>query len=93
MLQHQRQEVTGVVVNRRVQAPRPLRRWLRQEIYFVKKIGMESHEARKAGIYANRANHLRGVAEFGRFLSPNDRDAAEAIRVLGRVKYPSQAVP
>lgn len=38
-----RQEVTGVVVNERLNAPRDRRRWLRQEIYYLTKYGVENH--------------------------------------------------
>lgn len=41
MLRHQRQEVTGVVVNEHLQVPRSVRRGLRQEIYYIKAFGLE----------------------------------------------------
>lgn len=38
-----RQIVTGVVVNEKLQAPRPKRRELRQQLYYCKQFGVESH--------------------------------------------------
>jgi RNA-directed DNA polymerase len=39
----QRQSVTGIVVNESVNWPRDRRRWLRQEVYYLEKFGLESH--------------------------------------------------
>lgn len=87
MLRHERQEVTGVTVNEHMQAPRTVRRRLRQEIHYLKKYGEEQHFARNFSFYNNRLAHLRGLAEFILFLNPNDRDAKDAIAELGRVRY------
>lgn len=84
MLPHQRQEVTGVVVNKHIQAPRTVRRQLRQESYYVKKYGFASHSQRCHSLYANRLDHLRGLAEFVLFLNKGDRDAASILAVLGK---------
>lgn len=87
MLPHQRQEVTGVVTNARLQAPRHVRRKLRQEVHYIERFGEEEHTLRKAEGLANRLDHLRGVAEHIRFLNPVDRDAISARRILGPVRY------
>lgn len=87
MLRHQQQEVTGVVVNERIQAPRLLRRRLRQEIYYLKKFSLEEHCLHRFSLYGNRLDHLRGLAEFVLFLNPMDRDAREAIGIIGRVRF------
>jgi RNA-directed DNA polymerase len=85
MLRHQRQEVTGVVVNERLQAPRWIRRALRQETYYIRHFGHEAHHERRPSVYENHLGHLRGLAEFVVFLNPNDRDARTAIDVLGSI--------
>lgn len=84
MLTHQQQEVTGVVVNQKIQANRSMRRRLRQEIYYIERYGFESHDKKCPSLYGNRIDHLRGLAEFIRFLNPNDRDAKKAISILGK---------
>src|SRR5215211_3455710 len=38
-----RQQVTGIVVNDKVNWPRDRRRWLRQEVYFLRRFGVEAH--------------------------------------------------
>lgn len=40
---HQRQQVTGIVVNKKPQTSREYRRKLRQELYYCKKFGVASH--------------------------------------------------
>lgn len=45
--QGQRQVVTGVVVNEKPQAPKSLRRQLRQEWYYCKKYGVKAHLSHK----------------------------------------------
>lgn len=88
MRPHERQEVTGVIVNHVLQAPRSVRRALRKEIYFIRKHGFPEHESECASAYENRRAHLQGIAEFILFLNPNDRDAKQAVLTLGRVRYP-----
>lgn len=78
MRPHQRQEVTGVVVNSQMQAPRAMRRRLRQEMYYIHKYGLEEHCERAPSLYGRRLEHLRGVAGYIVFLNPNDRDAKAA---------------
>src|SRR5207248_3235965 len=40
---HQRQSVTGVVVNEKVNVPRERRRWLRQEVHYLSRFGDADH--------------------------------------------------
>lgn len=86
MLTHQRQEVTGIVVNKYLQTPRELRRKLRQELYYIERYGLEEHCSRSTSLYGERLNHLRGVAEFVAFINPEDRDAKNAFKLLGRIR-------
>ena len=50
-----RQSVTGIVVNEKPQVSREYRRNLRQEIYYCRKFGVESHLKRK---YAGNGSHV-----------------------------------
>lgn len=85
MLPHERQEVTGVVVNKRPQAPRVLRRILRQQVYYIEKFGIEGHEQRKPFVGESLVQYLRGIADFILFLNPDDRDAKKALSVLSSI--------
>jgi RNA-directed DNA polymerase len=82
MLRHQRQEVTGVVVNSRLQAPRALRRYLRDQIHMISRFGTPRDILRDPHSIRRHRQHLRGIAEFVLFLNSEDRYAKEAITVL-----------
>ncbi len=49
--QHDRQIVTGVVVNKKLQAPKDYRKAIRLELYYCEKYGIESHLQRRAKTY------------------------------------------
>ncbi|TDY03614.1 UNVERIFIED_CONTAM: RNA-directed DNA polymerase [Lysinibacillus xylanilyticus] len=74
-LQHQRQEVTGIVVNEKLQASRQYRRKFRQNMFFIRKFGLESHIINinvsdpKSYVY-----QLIGTANFIRNINPKDID-------------------
>jgi RNA-directed DNA polymerase len=57
---HQRQAVTGVTTNARVSWPRDRRRWLRQEIHYARKFGVESHLARRGTLRGRYKEFLYG---------------------------------
>lgn len=84
MQRHNRQEVTGIVVNKKMQAPRSVRRKLRQDLYYIEKHGLDSHMEATNKVQANYVNHLRGIANFILFVNHADRSAKYAIRVLAR---------
>lgn len=79
---HQRQEVTGVVVNVKLQAPRALRRKLRQSVYYIEKFGFSSHLDWTKNSRANHIQHLIGVANFIIFINPEDKEALNLKNIL-----------
>lgn len=79
---HQRQEVTGVVVNQKIQAPRALRRKLRQSVYYIKKHGLPSHLSHTDNMRANHVHHLLGIANFILFLNPKDQEVLSYVDFL-----------
>jgi RNA-directed DNA polymerase len=83
MRPHQRQEVTGIVVNtKKMQAPRETRRSLRQTIYYIEKYGIDSHMQFLRKDRANYEKHVLGIANFVLFINPKDRDARRAVELL-----------
>jgi RNA-directed DNA polymerase len=77
-LRNQRQEVTGIVVNEKMQASRSYRRDFRKEMYYVKRYGLESHvNSIKAGSKINYLYHLLGMANFIININPNDEETKE----------------
>lgn len=69
-----RQEVTGIVVNSHMQISKEKRKQIRQQIYYIRKYGLESHLER---IEENRANHLLGQINFALFVKPKDEEMKE----------------
>ena len=77
-----RQLVTGIVVNEKMQVPRSDRRKLRQEAYYIKKYGIDSHIVKTGIKQHNYVGHLIGKAGFTRFVNPYDRDALMMLETL-----------
>ncbi len=85
---HQRQEVTGVVVNEHMQAPRSSRRALRQAMHYIEKYGLNSHLDHTRNHRANYVRHLLGVANFIQFVNPDDASATAAMTRLRALLRP-----
>lgn len=80
---HQQQEVTGVVVNEKLQVPRNYRKKLRQEMYFIKKHGLSSHVRQLNE--SNPDQYVRvliGRANFITQINPNDTEVKEYLKIL-----------
>lgn len=70
----QRQSVTGVVVNQRLNVCREYKRKLRQEIFYIQKYGLKEHMT-KLGIQKDEISYLRelfGKISFVLQLTPDD---------------------
>ncbi|MCU5555800.1 retron St85 family RNA-directed DNA polymerase [Bacillus cereus] len=79
---HQRQEVTGIIVNQKIQAPCAMRKELRKNIYFIKKYGLNSHlEFIKKDKY-QYLKHLLGIANHIYFINPTDSRVYEYLNYL-----------
>lgn len=78
----QRQEVTGVIVNEKIQAPKEMRKKLRQSVYYIEKYGLASHLDKTENTRANHIFHLLGIANFILFLNPEDQEARNYIEML-----------
>jgi RNA-directed DNA polymerase len=72
MTPNMRQTVTGVVVNEKPQVSFYKRNKLRQEIYYIKKFGLQDHMQRKQIKKAHYIEHLLGKVNF--ILSINSDD-------------------
>jgi RNA-directed DNA polymerase len=85
MQRHNRQEVTGIVVNDKMQAPRLTRRKLRQAIYYIEKFGIDSHMEFTKNEKANYDKHLYGIANFILFVNKNDIFAKKVRKILHNI--------
>jgi len=82
---HQRQLVTGIVVNEKLQVPRETRKKLRQAVYYINKFGLDSHLEHTENLHANHIRHLLGIANFILYVNPEDKYAKQYIEIL--LKY------
>ena len=77
---HQRQIVTGIVVNEKPAVPAEYRRKLRQELYYCRKFGIRSHLERLGLDLSEQAYvaSLLGRVSYALQINPEDRDLREA---------------
>jgi len=78
----QRQEVTGITVNNKLQASKEMRRKLRQELYYINKYGLKSHLEMTNNSRSHYIYHLLGIAYFIIFINPQDSEANLAVEKL-----------
>ena len=86
--QNARQEVTGIVVNSHMQLAKNKRKDIRQEVYYIKKFGLESHLDHINETRAHYLNHLLGKINFALFINPNDSEMNsyyESIKALKQI--------
>ena len=69
-----RQEVTGIVVNEKLQVPRNTRRDIRKQVYYIKKYGVESHLNYIGETRQHYLEHLLGRINFILFINPKDTE-------------------
>ncbi|WP_379088847.1 reverse transcriptase family protein [Pedobacter sp. UC225_65] len=77
MGQNVRQEVTGIVVNDAIQAPKSYRDKIRQEIYFIKKFTLEGHLKNTKNTKSNYLRHLLGKVNFVLQLNDGDKEMVD----------------
>lgn len=70
MRSHKRQEVTGLVVNKLPAVRRGRVRWLRQQLYYIRKYGLQDHKEHTRSPHMNTREFLYGHALFVRMVSP-----------------------
>ncbi|SDF84926.1 RNA-directed DNA polymerase [Paenibacillus sp. cl6col] len=86
--QNQQQEVTGIVVNEKLQASKKYRKSLRQKIYYIKRYGLEDHISKIE--FDNKIRylyHLLGTANFILNVNPNDEEAKEYFNYLKQLLF------
>jgi RNA-directed DNA polymerase len=80
------QRVTGVVVNEKLNWPRDTRRWLRQEVHYLERFGVDHHLARRR---SNRGRYKEYI--YGHVLALNSVRpdlGGELLGRLDRIEWP-----
>lgn len=88
-----RQEVTGIVVNERLSAPKPLRRRFRQEVYYVERYGPRGHADRNGEALDECLARLIGMASHLLFVRPDDEFVRAKKELLVRTMRGSSTKP
>lgn len=84
-LPHQSQEVTGIIVNEKMQVSRKARNELRKNIYYIKKYGLDSHLDRVEKDKIPYIRHLLGIANHICFINPKDIQTKEHLDYLKEI--------
>lgn len=79
---NQRQEVTGVVVNEKLQVSRELRRRIRSDAYYIEKYGLSSHMDRTNQTKRNYLYYLIGISSYALFINPYDDKMKKYLNVF-----------
>lgn len=74
MLRNQRQMVTGIVVNEKLQIPKSKRRSIRCQMHYIEKFGLEDHLKTIGCDKKNYARHLLGEITYALTLTPNNEE-------------------
>lgn len=80
-----RQEVTGIIVNSHMQLSKEKRKQIRQQIYYIRKYGLESHLEHIEENRANYLNHLLGQINFALFVNPKDEEMKEYFDIVKNI--------
>ena len=83
--QHTRQEVTGIVVNSHMQVPKDDRKKIRQEVYFIKKYGLDSHLSKLGETRQNYLYHLLGKINYAHYINPKDKEMEEYYQYINEL--------
>ncbi|MEJ7822055.1 MAG: reverse transcriptase family protein [Chitinophagaceae bacterium] len=72
-----RQIVTGIVVNQFIQVPKSMRDKIRQELFFIKKVGLQQHLKNTNNQRSNYVNHLIGKINYVLYINSKDKKMQE----------------
>lgn len=79
---NQRQEVTGIVVNEKMQISRNVRRKIRSDVYYIRKYGLESHMEHEGIRKQNYLYYLMGITSYALFINPMDEQLKGYVEFL-----------
>lgn len=82
MRQHDRQKVTGIIVNDGLTLPREYRMKIRQEIHYIQKFGLDDHLSHIEETRMNYINHLNGKIDYCLSINPNDNKMKKYKEIL-----------
>lgn len=91
MYNNQRQIVTGCIVNQRTHIPTEQLKKIRQEMYFIKKFGLENHLNKINCEKRNYIKHLYGRINYALLVQPGNQELKEYKKYL-RINYEEKVI-
>jgi RNA-directed DNA polymerase len=82
MSKNQRQIVTGIVVNEKINLPREKRKKIRQSMYYIQEYGLENHLKKNGITKSNYLLHLLGQINFVLFLQHKNLEFQNYKKIL-----------
>lgn len=85
MLRNQRQIVTGIIVNEKIQLPKSKRREIRCKMHFINKFGIDNHLQEIGCDKKNYVRHLLGEVSYALSFTPDNKELKgyqEALKLL-----------
>jgi RNA-directed DNA polymerase len=80
-----RQTVTGIIVNDKIQVDRKRRKAVRQQIYYIEKLGLQEHLKNIGNTKGNYLGHLLGMVNYVLFINPDDQEFVRYKGYLGKL--------
>jgi len=84
------QIVSGIIVNKKPQIPKRTRNKLRNEMFFIKKFGLEDHMNKTNQTKANYLKHLMGKINYIIQINPRDKEFNEYYSHLRKLEKASR---
>ena len=86
MEKNSRQTVTGIVVNEKAQVVFHKRNKLRQDLFYIKKYGIDDHIKHQKIKQNNYLEHLLGKINFILYINPTDKEFIDYKSYLSGLK-------
>lgn len=86
MTPNQPQIISGIIVNKKAQLPKKVRNSLRNEMYYIKKFGLENHIKHTKQNKSNYLVHLLGRINYVLQINPRDEEFIEYKKHLYKLK-------
>ncbi|MFG4001367.1 reverse transcriptase domain-containing protein [Flavobacterium aquidurense] len=83
---NQPQLISGIIVNKKAQLPKKVRNSLRNEMYYIKKFGLENHLEQTKQKKTNYIKHLLGRINYLLQINPRDKEFIEYRKFLHELK-------
>ncbi|HEY5591781.1 MAG TPA: reverse transcriptase family protein [Paludibacter sp.] len=90
MRQNEKQIISGLIVNSKVQVPKSERNKLRNEIYYIKKFSLDNHLEKINQSKKNYLLHLIGKISYVLSMNPTDNEFIEYKKYLYELKNASK---